>query len=497
MPSHFPMKLRSLLRVVTPVFLATAAMAHAQPRPVADTPPIEPQSGAILTGATGTETGARSTPVEPPGESATEKWWKGKGLLQGEGNPIFDFRKSLDDRGLKFSGSYQGAFFGVLASQGGSRGFWDQQISFGSELNFGKLLGIEVLEGTSAFGNFRYRDAWPESNPNQVVEAASISAPTNWQSGTQFRVTSFGLQVATENLLPIEDMVVLRLGWLQPQREFIDQPLSKLFLNAAVNSSKGLDSNSSSFSSWGGTLKVSLHEEVYVKTGLFMSYPQATASTNHGLAFQGYAADTSLNGLFYIGELGVTPKLGSAELEGKYAFGGYFYGTPQGQTQTWSGNEVDGRYAFYFQADQMLYREPSAPAKADGVSDGKSFKEVVGSEKPKLSKQGLSAFNLITMAPGFAKSNTYPFYFQSGLVYTGLIPGRDADLAMVAIGYGAYQGGVYTPSRSYTAVIEAGYRFQINGWSYVQPFFQYFSRPNGTEEVANAAVLGFLTGLVF
>lgn len=46
-------------------------------------------------------------------------------------------------------------------------------------------------------------------------------------------------------------------------------------------------------------------------------------------------------------------------------------------------------------------------------------------------------------------------------------------------------------------MLEGGYRFQLNGWSYVQPFFQYFSRPNGTEEVANAAVLGFLTGLVF
>jgi carbohydrate-selective porin OprB len=46
-------------------------------------------------------------------------------------------------------------------------------------------------------------------------------------------------------------------------------------------------------------------------------------------------------------------------------------------------------------------------------------------------------------------------------------------------------------------VLEGGYRFQINGWSYVQPFVQYFARPNGTQEVANATVLGFLTGLVF
>jgi len=491
------MKIRFFAQLVAPLLLAAVPLAKAQPRPVADGTPIEPTGGSFFSGTTGTATGSRATPVESPGESHTQKWWNGKGLLQGSGNPFFEFRKSLEEGGLKFHGTYQGAFFGVLASEAGSRGFWAEQINFGSEMNFGKILGVEALEGTTAFGNFRYRDSWPQSNPNQFVQANSMFSPTNWQSGTQFRVMSFGLQVATENLLPVEDMVVLRLGWLAPQREFIDQPLSKLFLNAAVNSAKGLDSNSSSFSTWGGTLKVSLHETVYLKNGLFMSYPRATSSTNHGLAFQGFAPDPSLNGLFYIGELGFTPELGSAELEGKYAFGGYFFGTPHGQTRTWSGSEVDGRYAFYFQADQRLYREPSAPEKSPSAAGGKSFKEAVDASKPKLSKQGLSVFNLITMAPGFAQSNTYPFYFQSGLVYTGLVPGRDEDLAMVAMGCGAYQGGVYDPPRTYTAVIEAGYRFQINGWSYVQPFFQYFSRPNGTEEIANAAVLGFLTGLVF
>ena len=100
---------------------------------------------------------------------------------------------------------------------------------------------------------------------------------SNWQSGTQFRVTSFGFEIGTENLLPIEDMVALRADWLQPQREFIDQPLSKLFLNNAVNSAKGVGGNipfSSSFSTWGGTLKINLHETVYLKNGLFMSYPE-------------------------------------------------------------------------------------------------------------------------------------------------------------------------------------------------------------------------------
>jgi carbohydrate-selective porin OprB len=432
--------------------------------------------------------------------SDIETWWNGKGLVQGSGNPIFDARQSLEDRGFKMSGKYGGAFYGILDSQNGSHGVWDQEIVFGADLNFGKLLGVEALEGMKAFSNFRWRDPSPYSNPNEYVEAQSMFNPSHFQSGTQFRVLGFGLEYSTKELLPVKDMVVARGGWMRPQQEFVQQPLSKLFLNNAIESAKGLGGNipfSSSYSAWGGTLEIKPHELVYIKNGLFMSFPEATSSFNHGLAFQGYAQDTDLNGLLYMGEAGFTPKIGESKLEGKYAFGGYFYGTPENQTRTWSNNYVDGRYGFYFQADQMLYREPSAPVASSAPSDGKSFKEVAPAEKPKLSKQGLNTFNLITMAPGYARSNNFPFYFQTGLVYTGLIPGRDQDSTQIAFGYGAYQGDVNTPPKTYTAVLEAAYSVQLNGWAFIRPFFQYLINPQGDGEVVNSAILGFSTGLTF
>ena len=153
----------------------------------------------------------------------------------------------------------------------------------------------------------------------------------------------------------------------------------------------------------------------------------------------------------------------------------------------------------------MLFREasdvPAPQPRGDGksVASGKSFKSPVEPAPQALSSQGLNTFNLLSFAPGYAVKNVYPFYFQSGLVYTGLIPGRNEDLAMISIGYGAYQGDVSPAVDGYTAVIEGGYRFQINGWSYIQPFAQYFSHPNGTGTAAvqNAAVLGFTAGLVF
>jgi carbohydrate-selective porin OprB len=102
-------------------------------------------------------------------------------------------------------------------------------------------------------------------------------------------------------------------------------------------------------------------------------------------------------------------------------------------------------------------------------------------------------------------ANKIPFYFQTGLVYKGLIPTRDKDQTMLALGFGSYNynaiqnlqdaGDVNQPN--YTAVIEGGYRVQINEWAYFQPFIQYLIKPNGTGDVQNATVLGFSTALLF
>jgi carbohydrate-selective porin OprB len=48
-----------------------------------------------------------------------------------------------------------------------------------------------------------------------------------------------------------------------------------------------------------------------------------------------------------------------------------------------------------------------------------------------------------------------------------------------------------------TVLMEAGYRIKISGWSFVQPFAQYISRPDGFADVANAAILGVSLGVDF
>jgi porin len=433
-------------------------------------------------------------------EGSLERWWGGKGLT----GDWFGLRGALDDRGLTMNGRYYGAYFGVVSSEGGSRGFWDQGLEFGAAQDFGKLLGAGTMSGVRAFAGFRWRDARSAADPNTFVEASSMFNPSNWISGVQFRVLNFGLELASAERFVAKDLFVLRLGWLQPQKEFADQPLSKLFLNNAVNSAKGIGGNipfSSSASTWGGSLRVRPAPWYYAKGALFMAYPKMTDSNNHGLAFGGFAADPSKNGLWGMAETGVTPEIGPSQLPGRYAVGGYYYG---GEKNSFNGTGGYGQFGFYWQADQMLFRERTASAAPvrSGAAEGKSFKAPADLPAGKRDDQGLSMFNLLSFAPKY--NNTFPFYFQTGLVYKGLLPERDRDLAMVSLACGNYSYYKLLEDRengrataAYTVFLEWGYRFQINAWAFVQPFAQYVIRPDGTGETANATILGISTGVTF
>ncbi len=111
-------------------------------------------------------------------------------------------------------------------------------------------------------------------------------------------------------------------------------------------------------------------------------------------------------------------------------------------------------------------------------------------------------FSLINYAPQF--NNPLPFYFQTGLIYKGLIPGRDFDQTGFAIAYGKYSwdkevadADAGKDPQSYEGVLEWDYRVQFNKWSYVQPLVQYIFHPNGTGVTPNATVIGMQVGVTF
>ncbi len=390
-------------------------------------------------------------------------WWGGESAIS-EGGGV---RSTLEDHGLTLTAQWRGIYFGIVAGENGPASSFAQQATFDAQLDIAKLVRSEALSGLAVFGAGRWRDPG-HPPPNETVEASRLFNPSRFSGGWGWRLLNFGLAYTTPQLFGMDEFLTLRAGWLQPQGEFVEQPLSRQFVNSATASTRGLGGNiafSSSFSTWGATLKIKPLKWYYAKSGLFMTYPNSTSPFNNGLMFRG---TPGANDIFAIGETGITPELGPAKLPGRYAFGGYYFGANDGQY-------VSRQFSFYWQADQMLFREK--PASADDPG-----------------RQGLYLFSLFLAAP--ANNNNYPFYFHSGLVYEGLIPSRDRDQLLFTMAFGQY-GADTQPGCSDTTLLEAGYRLKVNRWAFIQPFAQYIVQPAGTSTTANAAILGLFLGVDF
>lgn len=432
-------------------------------------------------------------------KSFLAEWWGGQ---YATGN-WFGVRDTLEDRGVKIGVDWKGNFLWNVDGGLQQRFGYDDEWKFRLNVDFAKLTGWDAIEGLTAYTDVRYRGG---AGVNKWVGASSNFAPSTFQGGRLWRFGNAYLTYTTPELFGIKKLLTLSAGWQNPTDIFINQPLSKFFLNNTFTSGKGISANGipwgGSYGAWGGYGKVSPTDWYYAQGGLYLAIPNANNTNNHGLNFAGYQIDPELNGLYFLAETGFTPKIGPSKLAGKYAAGFIYWGV---QNTSFRGATYDEKTLVYFQVDQQLFREPSAeePAPlAKGPSDGKSSKEVVSPSKPKLSDQGLYFFSLFNAAPAF--NNNLPFYFHAGLAYKGLIPTRDADQLGVAFAYGDYsyiKGDIDAERgrsvQTYEAVLEFDYRIQVNKWAYVQPSLQYIIRPNGTGLTQNATVLGFQAGVTF
>jgi len=412
-----------------------------------------------------------------------EDWWdarKATGDL---------FGGVVRDNGLSLDGRWRGIYFGILDSASGSGDAFAQELSFGAKLDMAKFLRQPWLEGLSGFGATRWRDPGSMANPNRLVNASSLFNPSRYAGGTGWRFLSCGLRYQSGELFGIDRFATVSGGWVRPKDEFLDQPLQGLFVNNAMASAEGVGGNvpfSGSFSTWGGTLQLKAADWQYTKVGLFMSFPKSNDSANHGLAFQGYAPSPSTNGVYFLGETGAKPELGSAKLPGHYAFGGYFYED--------GGNVALNRFGLYWQLDQMIWREPGGAV--DSGNDAVDGLPIVAAmeRRRKSSSEGLRMFSLFLYAP--ESNNAYSFYMHGGMVYEGLLPGRGGDQLIAGVALGDYSPRSL-PGATSTALVEVGYRVRVNGWAFVQPYAQYLVQPNGTSSLPNAAILGVFAGVDF
>jgi porin len=145
------------------------------------------------------------------------------------------------------------------------------------------------------------------------------------------------------------------------------------------------------------------------------------------------------------------------------------------------GKPIDNDWGLYGIVDQLVWRVP-------------------GSEDP----VGVGVFARVIGAP--QDQNLIDIYFDTGVTFTGMIPGRPNDGLAIGFAYTGISNRVHgydvdlgePVARNYEALIEICYTYQVKpGWT-VQPDFQYIFQPGGNVAgVDDATVLGARTSISF
>ena len=152
---------------------------------------------------------------------------------------------------------------------------------------------------------------------------------------------------------------------------------------------------------------------------------------------------------------------------------------------------------FYGILDQQLYAVPDKVQPSSGKNPVDAGKNPQATTVPACtcSGKGLSSFARMGFSP--QQASQVGFYTDAGLVYTGLIPTRDADKLGIAFGYAqmgnqfASQGNASgLPGVGYEAVAELSYSMQLSPAVSIQPDLQYILHPGGSEQYGNALVVG-------
>ena len=121
-----------------------------------------------------------------------------------------------------------------------------------------------------------------------------------------------------------------------------------------------------------------------------------------------------------------------------------------------SGQAVPSANGYYIQLEQLVFRENRCD---------------------ELNPQGLGLF--VSYLPrSFSGDNPFPVIEDSvvgGMVYTGLIPGRDADVVGAGFAWAQLdQGGT-----NQETAVEVFYKAKITPSMSIQPDLQYIATPSG------------------
>lgn len=268
--------------------------------------------------------------------------------------------------------------------------------------------------------------------------------------------------------------ISIRAGQILADTEFFVSDNGALFLNSAFGAipliSQNIDAPVFPAAAPGVRVRWTATDSLSLQAGIFDGNVGDPAVDNkHGV-------DWNLNGVLAIAEVAYkwNAEKKSTGLPGVGKLGAFFHSsqTDEAFPESPARENAGG----YFVVDQQLWRKP-------GTED-----------------QGLSGFLRIGIAPD--DRNTVPFCLDAGFNFTGLIAGRDKDIAGIGFVYTKLSNNLSDETGAplgshHEAILEATYKIVVKDWLSVQPDFQYIFNPGACDNATNAIVAGIRFNISF
>jgi porin len=376
---------------------------------------------------------------------------------------------ATEKEGVTFIAEYTGEIFANHSGGIKSGATYEGLIRFSLQLDLAQLL---CWKGATVYGSMLYPAG--EGLTNQYT--GDFNRLSNIDAYDSVRLFELWFQQKL-----FGDLFSIRIGQIAADQEFYQSTTSNLFINSCFGTFPTISFNTNLPIYPVGGLGIRADyrpsSSASFRAAVFDSNPGIQdLNDKHGVAF--HLNPTS--GVIVIAEgvYQVNPTKENCGIVGTYTIGGYY------DSRQYSGDFVHPVHAsnggLYAIIDQVVYR-------AQPYLDEKS------------GKQGLSIFTSCGAAP--SDRNVVSFYVDCGCNYLGLAPGRENDIAGVAVSYTRLSDELVENGRpihsGHETVIEATYRLQVNDHLYLQPDVQYIFYPGGFGAHPNALVSGLRFDFTF
>jgi porin len=374
--------------------------------------------------------------------------------------PFDAARASLAAKGITYGLNYTGEYYDVT-SGGLSRGSsYNGLIETYVDIDLEKLVG---WKGAVIHANSFYVHGDGPTN-----KTGSIFAVSNYEGYETYRLDELWLEQSL-----FSDKVKVKLGSIAADTIFFISDTAAVFLNGTFG--------------WPGILATNTIQGgpgyPLTSMGAVVTYTPTDKLTLIGAVFNGSPADPFADDPQRDNNHGTDFRFGDGELvmlEGayKYELGGGLGGTAK--LGGWAQLNAPDDYYVKFNSGRGVNSEWGIY----GIVDQTIWKS--GDDK------AVTVFGRVSGSP--TDRSTMDFYFDTGILFTGLVPGRAKDTFGAAFGYGQISEDLVQAdldfSRTYESVLELNYVAEICNGISLAPDFQYFWNPGATADVSHAAVWG-------